>query len=133
MCLLEKQDIFKEEAALPGGGDSLQCPEHEWPSDDSEDDDYDPEKIENSSSKSISNRESDDSDDASSSTSLGSLEDELFVFTGRPEESIGFENNSADIIAMLDSDQTTDFEVLNGPRHRTSVDYIKLNDVSVLL
>ncbi|XP_019182380.1 PREDICTED: pathogenesis-related homeodomain protein isoform X2 [Ipomoea nil] len=122
------EDIFKEEAALPGGGDSLQCPEHEWPSDDSEDDDYDPEKIENSSSKSTSNRESDDSDDASSSTSLGSLEDELFAFTGRPEKSIGFENNSADIIAMLDSDQTTDFDVLNGPRQRTSVDYIKLND-----
>lgn len=133
MCFLEKQDIFIEEAALPEGGDSLQCPEHEWPSDDSEDDDYDPEKIENISSGSTSNRESNDYDGASSSTSLGSLEDELFAFTGRPEKSIGFENDSADFIAMLDSDQTTDCEVLNGPRQRTSVDYIKLNDVSVLL
>lgn len=36
------QDVFKEEAALPDGGNSVVCHEEEWPSDDSEDND-DPE------------------------------------------------------------------------------------------
>ncbi|GMP36706.1 hypothetical protein CsSME_00008744 [Camellia sinensis var. sinensis] len=57
------QEIFKEEAALPDGGGAFLDPEQEWPSDDSEDDDYDPEKIENSCSYSRAGSEADDLDD----------------------------------------------------------------------
>ncbi|KAB2600058.1 pathogenesis-related homeodomain protein-like [Pyrus ussuriensis x Pyrus communis] len=49
------QDVFKEEAAFPHGKNSLLNPDEEWPSDDSEDDDYNPERNENSCSRGGSN------------------------------------------------------------------------------
>ncbi|CAH9140936.1 unnamed protein product [Cuscuta epithymum] len=121
------EDIFKEEAALPKDDENSSLyPEHEWPSDDSEDDDYDPEKIENSSSKSTNNHESGVSDDGGSSSSLGSLEDEPLC--GRQQKRIRFRNQSAEVMGRLDSNEMTDCEVINIPRQRTTVDYIKLND-----
>ncbi|KDO61898.1 hypothetical protein CISIN_1g0067541mg [Citrus sinensis] len=65
------QDIFKEEAAFPDGCSALLNQEEEWPSDDSEDDDYNPERRENSCS--ISRAGTDD--DPSSSTSLSWFSD----------------------------------------------------------
>ncbi|CAH9110319.1 unnamed protein product [Cuscuta europaea] len=123
------EDIFKEEAALPkDDGNSSLYHEHDWPSDDSEDDDYDPEKIENSSSKSTNNQESGVSDDGSSSSSLGSLEDEPFPLCGRQQKRIRFRNQSVEVVGRLDSNEMTDCKVINIPRQRTTVDYIKLND-----
>lgn len=104
---------------MPDGRESLLCQEQDWPSEDSEDDDYDPEKGESSSHNCVADSESDASGYDHGSSSLRSLEDDAaFLF----EE---YQNNSA----AVDSDGA-DCELLYGPRHRKSVDYIKLNDVS---
>ncbi|KAJ9141318.1 hypothetical protein P3X46_031866 [Hevea brasiliensis] len=120
------QDIFKEAANFSDGGSMLLNPEQEWPSDDSEDDDYDPERRENS----ISGAGTDDdaSDDASSSTSLGwSSDGEVFSGSRKWEmESTDFRNQS--IYSSLDSDETSDEEIMCGPRKRRAVDYKKLYD-----
>ncbi|KAF3452738.1 hypothetical protein FNV43_RR03171 [Rhamnella rubrinervis] len=92
------QDVFKEEAAFPDGANALLNPDEEWPSDDSEDDDYNPERKENSCS--ISGAGSDDnmSDDELSSNS------------------------------SVASDESTDAEIICGRRQRRDVDYKKLYD-----
>ncbi|XP_059634589.1 pathogenesis-related homeodomain protein isoform X2 [Cornus florida] len=121
------QDIFKDEAALPDGGGALMDPEQEWPSEDSEDDDYDPERIENSCSCNRAGSEGDVSDDASSSSSSWSLEDEVFSESGRSaKRSKGLQNSSAELIIGVDSDETTDCEITHGRRQRIAVDYKKL-------
>ncbi|KAL6977859.1 hypothetical protein U1Q18_026642 [Sarracenia purpurea var. burkii] len=121
------QDIFKEEAALPDNGGALQDPEQEWPSDDSKDDDYDPEKNENSCSYGRAGSEADSSDDVSISSSLWSLEDEVLSESGRPSKSRrGGWNSSFESAIGVDSDETTDYEILSGPRQRRAVDYKKL-------
>lgn len=94
------KDVFKEEAALPEDGNASLLPDDEWPSDDSEDDDYNPERIENSNS--IGGAGTDDNmseDEISSNSSVG-------------------------------SDESTDAEILHGRRQRRDVDYRKLYDVS---
>ncbi|KAK6147436.1 hypothetical protein DH2020_018348 [Rehmannia glutinosa] len=115
------QDVFKEEAALPDGGSSMLCQEEEWPSDDSEDDDYNPDRIEHSCSDSMSRSESDASD--YSSSFLGSLEDETGIIEERSNRSF----DSLDLIGV-DSDEINDGEVVCRPRQRAAVDYIKLYD-----
>ncbi|XP_022857206.1 pathogenesis-related homeodomain protein-like isoform X2 [Olea europaea var. sylvestris] len=120
------QDVFKEEALLPDGGDSMLCPEQEWPSDDSEDDDYDPERIEPSCSDSMASSESDGSE--YSSSFLGSLEDEPLSLSGRNEER---RKECQDIYSELigvDSDENNDGEAVCGRRQRSTVDYLKLHD-----
>ncbi|GLT67744.1 hypothetical protein SLA2020_400300 [Shorea laevis] len=73
------QDIFKEEAAFPDGGNSILDLEEEWPSDDSDDDDYNPERRGNSSTISGAETGENASDDSSISTSLSwSLDGEVF-------------------------------------------------------
>ncbi|KAI3443417.1 hypothetical protein Pfo_000082 [Paulownia fortunei] len=116
------QDVFKEEAALPDGGNSMLCQEEEWPSDDSEDDDYDPDRIEHSCSDSMSRSESDASD--YSSSFLGSLEDETGTVEERSNRSF---DNSLELIGV-DSDEINSGEVVCRPRQRAAVDYIKLYD-----
>jgi len=110
----------------------LLCPEQDWPSDDSEDDDYDPEKVANSYS-STDNFESGSSSEASGGSMLGSLEDELLALTGKLEDGSGGKDYLSEQIAGSDYEETTDCEVLSGPRQRKAVDYIKLNDVSMLM
>ncbi|KAL6507840.1 hypothetical protein OROGR_024035 [Orobanche gracilis] len=114
------QDVFKEEANLPDDGNSMLCLEEEWPSDDSEDDDYDPDSIGPSGSDSMSRSESDAYD--YSSSFLGSLEDGTGVREDRKSGS--FNNNSLDLVGV-DSD---DGEVVCRSRQRAAVDYIKLYD-----
>ncbi|XP_059287018.1 pathogenesis-related homeodomain protein isoform X3 [Lycium ferocissimum] len=121
------EDIFKEEALLPEDGESSVCPEQDWPSDDSKDDDYDPEKVANSHSSSTDSFESDSSGEASSGSIFGSLEDELLALTGKPEDGSSGKDYLSEQIARMDYEET-DFEVLSGPRLRKAVDYIKLND-----
>ncbi|KAK2971633.1 hypothetical protein RJ640_003453 [Escallonia rubra] len=121
------QDIFKEEASLPEGGDALLNPEEEWPSDDSEDDDYDPENFESSCSYSRAGSEANASNEESSSSSLYSLESEVF---GEPGSlaNIGKDPTSAELFVGADTDETTDCEITNGRRQRGTVDYKKLYD-----
>lgn len=119
------QDIFKEEAALLDGKESLLCPEEEWPSDDSEDVDYDPEGREFHSPNGMSGSGSDSGVDTSSSSSLRSIEDDILFLSERLDKRhMGSEDN----IAGVESDEATDCEVLSGPRQRKAVDYIKLHD-----
>lgn len=108
------------------------CPEQDWPSDDSEDDDYDPEKVANSHS-STDSFDSGSSSEGSSGSMLESLEDELLALTGKPEGGSSGKDYLSKQIAGLDYEETTDVDVLSAPRQRRAVDYIKLNDVSRLL
>ncbi|CAA2969142.1 pathogenesis-related homeodomain isoform X1 [Olea europaea subsp. europaea] len=120
------QDVFKEEAILPDGKDSMSFPEQEWPSDDSEDIDYDPERIEPSCSDSMASSESDGSE--YSSSLLGSLEDEpYFLSVGneeRKKECLDFYSD----LNGVDSDEITYGEAICGRRQRSTVDYLKLHD-----
>ncbi|PIN16275.1 hypothetical protein CDL12_11078 [Handroanthus impetiginosus] len=120
------QDVFKEEAALPDGGNSMLFPEEEWPSDDSEDDDYDPDRIEHSCSDSISRSDSNASD--CSSSFLGSLEDEALLASGRFEERRNRSFDNSLELTGADSDEANSGEVVCRPRQRAAVDYIKLYD-----
>ncbi|CAN1165659.1 Pathogenesis-related homeodomain protein [Linum perenne] len=119
------KDIFVEEAAAPDGGNILTLQE-EWPSDDSADDDYDPERRE----KSMSGVGTDNnvSDSASSSTSIGwSSDDEALPESKRLQlEGMDFRSNS--IYSNLDSGEPSDAEIVNGRRRRRAVDYRKLYD-----
>ncbi|CAN1811290.1 Pathogenesis-related homeodomain protein [Linum perenne] len=119
------KDIFVEEAATPDGGNILTL-EEEWPSDDSADDDYDPERRE----KSMSGAGTDNnvSDSASSSTSIGwSSDDEALPESKRLQlEGMDFRSNS--IYSNLDSGEPSDAEIVNGRRRRRAVDYRKLYD-----
>ncbi|KAL8483819.1 hypothetical protein ACS0TY_026488 [Phlomoides rotata] len=108
------QDVFKEEASLPDGGNSTLCQEEEWPSDDSKDDDYDPDRIEHSCSDRMSRSESDASDNSSS-------------FLGSLELSNGSFDKTMELIG-LDSDEINNDEIVYRPRKRATVDYIKLYD-----
>ncbi|CAK7345730.1 unnamed protein product [Dovyalis caffra] len=120
------QDIFTEEAATQDGGNMLLNPEEEWPSDDSEDGDYDPERRENIMSG--AGTDDDASDDTSNSTSLGwSSDGEVFSGSRRWEmDGLDFRNNS--MYSSLDSDETSDGEIICGRRQRRAVDYKKLYD-----
>lgn len=78
----------------------------------------------------MTSSESDSSVDGSSSSSLRSLQDDILFLSERLDERHkGFEDNSAGV----ESDETTDCEILCGPRLRKAVDYIKLNDVSTVV
>ncbi|KAH7572532.1 hypothetical protein JRO89_XS04G0271100 [Xanthoceras sorbifolium] len=118
------QDIFKEEAAFPDGGDALLNQEVDWPSDDSEDYDYNPERKENGCSISASGTD----DDACSSTSLSwSSDGESFLGSERWEmEGNDYKNYSVD--SSTGSDETSDADIICGRRQRQAVDYKKLYD-----
>ncbi|XP_010438239.1 PREDICTED: pathogenesis-related homeodomain protein [Camelina sativa] len=112
------QDIFKEEASLPIGSKATVNNEADWPSDDSKDDDYDPEMRENGggSSSNVSGGGGDDNDGESISTSLSS--DGVALSTGS-WEGHGFNN-------MVEHCETSNEETVCGPRQRRTVDYTKL-------
>ncbi|KAL3644173.1 hypothetical protein CASFOL_012105 [Castilleja foliolosa] len=112
------QDVFEEEANLPDDVNSMLRVEEEWPSDDSEDNDYNPDRIERSGSDCMSRSESDASDHSSSF--LGSLEDETGIAEERRNRS--FDNDSHDLVGV----DSEDCEVVYRPRQRAAVDYIKL-------
>lgn len=123
------QEIFKIEATLPDGGDTL-LNQEEWPSDESGDDDYDPERAEKRDSG--CSGESSDDNDASSSYSFQSLEDEVlddeYLKLGRNK---GLESTSTDFIGPgpgSGSGSGSDCELVSGRRQRRSVDYRKLYD-----
>ncbi|XP_047171390.1 pathogenesis-related homeodomain protein isoform X1 [Vigna umbellata] len=113
------QDVFKEEAAIPDGETTLLNPVEEWPSDDSEDDDYDPERKEDSHNINMEGTNDSASDDLSSSTSLCYSDDEHSPVHGVSHEYL-FANTS------IDSDESEDKAC--GRRQRKAVDYKKLYD-----
>ncbi|KAK1430177.1 hypothetical protein QVD17_12732 [Tagetes erecta] len=125
------QDIFKVEATLPDGGDTI-LNQEEWPSDDSGDVDYDPNRIEkhenscNNSRGCSAGESSDDDSNVSSSYSLLSLEDE--VLDDESCKLIGntaLESTSTDFVGLGSG---SDSEFVSGRRQRRSVDYRKLYD-----
>lgn len=120
-------------------------PEGEWPSDDSQDDDYDPERNLKSFSCSRTNTEENVSDDASSSASLFLTSEEFSLQSGRlgnggimKGESCLCRNRWTDsdniqlagLIDSIDSDDATG-RITNSRRPRRDVDYKKLHDVSI--
>ncbi|KAL1210590.1 Pathogenesis-related homeodomain protein [Cardamine amara subsp. amara] len=113
------QDIFKEEASLPIGSEATVNNEADWPSDDSEDDDYDPEMRENGGGNS-SNVSGDggDNDEESSSTSVSLSSDGVALSTGSWEGQ-RFSN-------MMEQGETSNEETVCGPRQRRTVDYTQL-------
>ncbi|CAK9329869.1 unnamed protein product [Citrullus colocynthis] len=117
------EDVFKEEAAFPDGGNALLNHEDDWPSDDSEDDDYDPDKKE----KGYDNASGEENDkdvleESSSSTSLSwSLDDE--DLTAR--DGIGCEDHFGAGSSMV-SDGSNEEGITCGRRQRQAVDYKKL-------
>lgn len=131
------QEVFKVEATLPDGGETV-LNQEDWPSDDSGDDDYDPERVEKhesscSNSKVCSEGESsddDDDDDGISNYSFISLDDEIPYDESRDLRNIGIEGTSADFIGMggSGSGSGSDFELVSGRRQRRAVDYRKLYD-----
>lgn len=118
------KDIFKEEASLPVGSEATLNNEADWPSDDSKDDDYDPEMRENGggSSSNVSGGGGGENDGESSSTSLSLASDGVALSTGSWE---GDRFND-----MVESCETSNEETVSGPRQRRTVDYTKLYYVS---
>ncbi|KAK7281173.1 hypothetical protein RIF29_08920 [Crotalaria pallida] len=115
------QDVFKEEAALPDGDNALLNAEEEWPSDDPDDDDYNPERREDNHSADADGTDDDNASfDSSSSTSLWSLNGNCSPV----DEGIGHEYYSVN--SCIDSDDSG--HIACGRRQRKAVDYKKLHD-----
>ncbi|CAA7048827.1 unnamed protein product [Microthlaspi erraticum] len=113
------QDIFNEEASLPIGSEAALNTEVDWPSDDSEDGDYDPETKENSvasTRRSISDDGGGDDDGESDSSSVSLASDGEALSTG------SWEGDSN----MMELCETSNEEAVSGPRQRRTVDYTKL-------
>ncbi|XP_027336657.1 pathogenesis-related homeodomain protein [Abrus precatorius] len=114
------QDVFKEEASMPDGDIALLNPVEEWPSDDPEDDDYNPERKEDSHSINMEGDDENASDDLSSSSSPWSLNGE----SSPVDDSVNHEYYSVN--SCLYSDKLG--EIAFGRRQRRAVDYKKLYD-----
>ncbi|XP_015965165.1 pathogenesis-related homeodomain protein isoform X1 [Arachis duranensis] len=113
------QDVFKEEATVPDDCAALLNPEEEWPSDDPEDDDYNPDRRENTHN--INAEGTDESpSDSSSSISLSSLNDEYSPV----DKAMSLEYLSVN--SCVDSDGYG--EIVCSRRQRKAVDYRKLYD-----
>ncbi|KAA0058215.1 pathogenesis-related homeodomain protein [Cucumis melo var. makuwa] len=119
------EDVFKEEAAFPDGGNALLNHEEDWPSDDSEDDDYDPDKKENGHDNgSEEENDKDVLEESSSSTSLSwSLDGEDLI----PGDGIGCEDHFGAGTGIV-SDGSNEEGITCGRRQRQAVDYKKLYD-----
>ncbi|CAJ1975850.1 unnamed protein product [Sphenostylis stenocarpa] len=114
------QDVFKEEATMPDGHIALLNPEEEWPSDDPEDDDYNPERKEGSPSINTEGGDDNASNDSTSSSSLWSLNGEC------PPLGEDLSHEYYSVNSVIDSDESG--EIACGRRQRKAVDYKKLYD-----
>ena len=135
------QEIFAEAASIANGECTAAGNGEEWPSDDSEDDDYDPEKREsrneigyenntsdsgNSSGWSESSKETDNESDASLTDNLNG-----YISKGRKRNRDNDEKNGQEAIIYLESDENDGSDMpVSGRRQRRDVDYKKLHDVS---
>uniref|UniRef100_A0A7N0VG39 Pathogenesis-related homeodomain protein n=2 Tax=Kalanchoe fedtschenkoi TaxID=63787 RepID=A0A7N0VG39_KALFE len=123
------QDIFSEEASIVDGADD---PPHigevQWPSDDSNDDDYDPEKKECSYSTGLMEAEDSSSLSRCDSVSISwSFEEEAFSdLQGSQHSGMPAVMNSACFQSCADSAGTMTDMTIEGCRQRRTVDYKKL-------
>ncbi|KAH9311801.1 hypothetical protein KI387_026836, partial [Taxus chinensis] len=130
------EEVFGEAAKDANGENMPLGIGEEWPSDDSEDDDYDPEKQENRNEigqenvNSESSCGSSESSDASFGESEAFLTDDLngYITNGKKRQR-DTDEEKEDAEIYLDSDENggPDFPV-SGRRQRKDVDYKKLND-----
>ncbi|OIV98390.1 hypothetical protein TanjilG_16717 [Lupinus angustifolius] len=114
------QDVFKEEATLPDGDNAILNQEEELPSDDPDDDDYNPERREDSLSTNVKGTDDNASFDSSSFASAWSLNSECSLV----DEDIFREYCSVN--SCIDSDDSG--KIVCGHRKRKAVDYKKLHD-----
>lgn len=113
------KDIFNEEASLPIGSEATLNNEADWPSDDSKDDDYDPEMRETGGGNSSNvSGDNDGGGGESISTSLSLSSDGVALSTGSWE--------GHRLSNMLEQCETSNEETVCGPRQRRTVDYTKL-------
>ncbi|XP_074563625.1 pathogenesis-related homeodomain protein isoform X1 [Curcuma longa] len=131
------EDIFKEAAAYSDAENICPSPGHEWPSDDSGDEDYNPDINENSNSRSgIEENASDDSDSLSSlfcSSDRAISHSDLEYYSCHEEPFYAMRSKSKadqlDSLDNFDSGQSNECDIIaNYRRQRRDVDYIKLHD-----
>ncbi|KAK1268461.1 hypothetical protein QJS04_geneDACA013956 [Acorus gramineus] len=119
------QDIFKESANYSDEENTCLDAAEEWPSEDSQDDDYDPERNEESCNG--AGTEGDATDESACSSSFYWSSDE-----GSPR--VKFTNRNPSNASLFDSmtsinfEDTSDVEIMNCRRRRKDVDYKKLHD-----
>ncbi|CAO2821457.1 unnamed protein product [Amaranthus hypochondriacus] len=121
------QDIFKEEALLSNVGTEDANLEEKWPDDESDDNDYDPDRDEYDSTNRCSMEDVDSHAETSTSSSCCSLESEVLSESGF--SAAGGVVSSK--IASLHQTCVVEFnnnEIATGPRKRCVVDYKKLYD-----
>ncbi|XP_042468961.1 pathogenesis-related homeodomain protein-like isoform X2 [Zingiber officinale] len=131
------EDIFKEAAAYSDAENICPSPGHEWPSDDSGDEDYNPDINENSNSRSgIEENASDDSDSLSSlfcSSDRAISHSDLEYYSCHEEPFYAMRSKSKadqlDSLDNFDSGQSNECDIIaHYRRQRRDVDYIKLHD-----
>ncbi|KAG1331967.1 pathogenesis-related homeodomain protein [Cocos nucifera] len=131
------EDIFKEATTDPDVENTYLYPADDWPSEDSEDEDYNPEKNENSASR--TGIEENMTGDSSSSSSLMCSSDETMSYSesvhpngnGKScdvEQKARNEANFVDSIINAESGEINDCEIVTYLRQRRDVDYKKLHD-----
>ncbi|XP_038983757.1 pathogenesis-related homeodomain protein-like [Phoenix dactylifera] len=131
------EDIFKEAATGPDAGYTYLNHAEEWPSEDSEDEDYNPEINENSNSR--TGVDENMAGDSSSSSSLFCSSDEAMSYSeSRHNNGNGGsyhvrhkDRNKADFVDSIinsESGETNDCEIMSYRRQRRDVDYKKLHD-----
>ncbi|KAK9124221.1 hypothetical protein Sjap_013823 [Stephania japonica] len=123
------QDVFREAATMSDCENATIDPEDLWPSDDSEDDDYDPEKNEKSCSRSVT--EENMSDDARSSVSLSyTSEEEASLHSEELVNGTILKSYSINSDGAVNDVDSGDFsnDITNGRRQRRDIDYRKLHD-----
>ncbi|XP_031493542.1 pathogenesis-related homeodomain protein isoform X2 [Nymphaea colorata] len=131
------EDVFKEAVISADGGNVSLNHGDEWPSDDSEDDDYDPDKVEEPD---MGSGYDDAHNDASSSggwsSDVDSLEDGISFLSedlnsgyNRPQQREEDADQPFDSVININSDNEHDIDFKNcGRRKRRDVDYKKLYD-----
>lgn len=133
------EEIFAEAASIANGENTATGNGEEWPSDDSEDDDYDPEKQENINETGNENNMSDsgkssgwsESSNETDNESDASLTDNLngYISKGRKRSRDTDEKNGQEPVISLDSDENDGSDMpVSGRRQRRDVDYKKLHD-----
>ncbi|KAJ0965587.1 hypothetical protein J5N97_026725 [Dioscorea zingiberensis] len=131
------EDVFRE-ATNPDVDSAHLNPAGEWPSDDSEDEDYDPETNGNNGSRTVT--EESESSDACSSSGICYSSDEASSYSNRSRNcsldrtfchiqyKSEINEHFVDSIISKDSGETGDLKITNHRRQRRDVDYKKLHD-----
>ncbi|KAH7674694.1 Zinc finger RING/FYVE/PHD-type protein [Dioscorea alata] len=120
------EDIFKE-ATNPDADNACLNPTGEWPSEDSADEDYDPDTNCNNHSRTATDES--ESSDACSSSGVYYTSDEASSYSNRPRNH--FLNGTFGHIInehFVDSGEAGDCDITNYRRQRRDVDYKKLHD-----